>query len=405
MVDCSRPEIGIHPMPRRNRELPLESNCPIPDSTPQTMGTEDIAVLQGHLIKWFTRHKRPMPWRETRDPYAILVSEMMLQQTTVATVRGYFERFMSRFPDWTTLAEASEEAVLAFWAGLGYYRRARLLQAAARQVVRTHGGRFPKSIDEAMALPGVGRYTAGAVLSFAHGLAVPIVETNSARVLSRLFAIRGPIAAPAVQKSLWVHAETLVPIRRAREYNYALMELGALICQPRQPSCLLCPIADACRAYREGLTGVIPEPTRKPEVLQVTQACAIVQCRSHYLMRQIPEGEWHAGLYEFPKVHVSGPITLEEQRGELAKMLACELPVSELHPIGNLRYSVTRHRITMSVWRTTAPSRRLLHARTGWRWFTLKQIQQLPLGSAQRRVLEMIASGHAQTGRQRSKPC
>src|SRR5947209_3349904 len=205
-------------------------------------------ALQRSLLGWYRCHGRDLPWRRTRDPYPILVSEFMLQQTQVATVVPYYEKWLARFPTFTALARASESEVLHAWQGLGYYARARNLHAAAKLVMDRHRGRCPERIDETRKLPGVGRYTAHAIATFAFDQAVPIVEANSARVLTRLFDLRIPIDSSAGQKILWDRATSLVPKKNAVIYNSALLDLGALICLPRNPKCGICPVKNFCRS-------------------------------------------------------------------------------------------------------------------------------------------------------------
>ncbi len=202
-----------------------------------------VNSVRQQLIAWYEGSQRDFPWRRGNDPYRILVSEMMLVQTTATAVIPYFERFLRRFPDVQTLASADEVEVLKAWEGLGYYRRARQLQAAARTIVDRHAGQMPRELEAMRALPGVGRYVAGAILSFAFDLPTPIVEANSQRVLARLLAWRGDLKTSASQSRLWTAAERLVPLREAGKFNQALMDLGALVCTPRSPACLLCPLA------------------------------------------------------------------------------------------------------------------------------------------------------------------
>ena len=235
-----------------------------------------VDSVRQQLIAWYEEAQRDFPWRHENDPYRILVSEMMLVQTTVAAVIPYFERFLRRFPDVQTLASAQEADVLRAWEGLGYYRRARQLQAAARTIVDRHGGEMPRELAAVRALPGVGRYVAGAILSFAFDLPAPIVEANSQRVLARLLAWRGDLKTSASQTRLWAAAERLVPPRGAGKFNQALMDLGALICTPRSPACLLCPLASLCAARRRGIQDSVPVVTPRPRPLAVTEACALV---------------------------------------------------------------------------------------------------------------------------------
>jgi len=198
------------------------------------------------LLGWYTRHQRPLPWRRTRDPYAVLVSEIMLQQTQVARVEDYWPRFLRRYPTVDALAAASADAVHESWAGLGYYARARNLHAAAQQVVREHGGAFPSEPERLRELPGIGRYTAAAVASIAFGTDVGTVDTNVARVLGRVFRIRGRAKSAARARRTWHLVDALVPRGRAGDWNQALMDLGATICTARAPRCPACPVRTTC---------------------------------------------------------------------------------------------------------------------------------------------------------------
>lgn len=202
------------------------------------------------LLKWFAKAGRDLPWRRTRDPYRILVSEVMLQQTQVERVKEYYARFLKNFPTVQDLASADVRAVHAEWAGLGYYARARNLHAASQHVVREHNGEFPACVDTLQKLPGVGRYTAGAVASFAYSIPAPIVDTNVARVLSRVFKIRGAVKSTAAQKKLWMLAEAVLPKQREKIWacNQGLMDLGAMICTARNPNCEKCPMRKFCRS-------------------------------------------------------------------------------------------------------------------------------------------------------------
>jgi A/G-specific adenine glycosylase len=211
--------------------------------------TNYTSGVQGALLSWFNRHRREMPWRRTRDPYAIWVSEIMLQQTQVATVRPYFERFMKRFPSVQSLADASLEEVLKLWEGLGYYSRARNLHRAARQIMDDSGGELPKTAQALLRLPGIGPYTAGAIASIAFGLDEPVLDGNVTRVLCRLFRIRRNPKETKVQQQLWWLARKLVPRKKAGLFNQALMDLGATICTPRQPHCDVCPLSAAPRIH------------------------------------------------------------------------------------------------------------------------------------------------------------
>jgi A/G-specific adenine glycosylase len=250
-----------------------------PDGDP-----EWVAQVRERLAAWYAQARRDLPWRADRDPYRILVSETMLVQTTVAAVVPYFERFLGRFPSVAALAEADEAEVLKMWEGLGYYRRARQLHAAARAIVREHGGAFPDDPEAIRALPGVGRYIAGAVLSFAFDRPAPIIEANTQRVLARWLAWREDLKSAASQARLWQAAERLVPPQGAGTFNQAFMELGALVCTPRAPMCLVCPVASECRARALGLQDDLPVTTPRPPSLAVAESCAVVVRRGRILI-------------------------------------------------------------------------------------------------------------------------
>ncbi len=224
----------------------LATGRPLP--RPPRLRPEQVRLLQRRLIRWYRRHGRDLPWRRTRDPYRVLVSEVMLQQTQVDRVVDYYHRFLRRYPTFETLAAAAEPEVREAWQGLGYYARARNLHRTARVVAQQHGGILPAQLSAMQRLPGIGRYTAGAVLSFAFGRDAAILDTNAARVLQRFFGMRVRGAKAALQRRLWQVAEAVTPSGRAYEFNQAIMDLGATICRARQPACPRCPLRADCRS-------------------------------------------------------------------------------------------------------------------------------------------------------------
>lgn len=265
------------------------------DSLLPLMNTDDartppeVPRLRRSLLGWYRREARDLPWRRTRDPYAVWISEVMLQQTTVATVIPYYERFLSRFPDLRSLAASDEEELLALWSGLGYYRRARNLRAAARIIVERHGGRFPEDPAAIQALPGIGRYTAGAIASNCFGKALPAVDTNAARVVARLYAIEEPQRAYGTRSkrpfgsgsralsrtaAIWRIAEKLVPPEAPGDWTQALMELGATLCRPSSPDCGICPVAEQCLAFERG--DLEPYSLARPRTAAVTVHASLV---------------------------------------------------------------------------------------------------------------------------------
>jgi A/G-specific adenine glycosylase len=327
---------------------------------PQSADPRELTRLRRQLLRWAVAHGRDLPWRRARDAYRVWVSEIMLQQTTVAAVIPYFERFLARFSTLAALAAADEHDVLRLWEGLGYYSRARNLHAAARQVVRDHAGVIPGDVPTLQTLPGIGRYTAGAIASFAYNRRAPVVEANTLRVYMRLLALREPTDSAAARNAVWEFAEQAVPLRSAGKFNEALMDLGATICVPVSPRCDRCPVISCCRAFREGVQTEIPLPKRRPEPTAVSQAMIAVKRGGRYLLRKSPPGErWH-GLWEFLRVPLDAENDSKSTKrksqkhgqpaaAELEQAVAalCGLVVDS-NPDGfELRHTVTRFRISL----------------------------------------------------------
>ena len=276
--------------------------------TAKTRAVTPGREVSSALVAWYKASHRDLPWRRTTDPYAIWVSEIMLQQTRVEVVVAHYERFVSRYPTVHALAAAPVEEVLFAWAGLGYYRRARQLHAASDQVVREHGGVVPESDAALQKLPGVGRYTAGAIRSIAFGRPAPIVDGNVGRVLSRVYAIRGGPGNPAWEEKLWALAADLVPSGAASAFNQGLMELGATVCLPRAPRCVKCPLAKLCKAHARGSEESYPSvKARKPVEKHDLGAWIVRDPRGHVLMRRRGDDEHNAGFWELPTFGAAPP--------------------------------------------------------------------------------------------------
>jgi A/G-specific adenine glycosylase len=261
-------------------------------------------ALRKRLLAWYRRNARDLPWRKTRDPYAIWVSEIMLQQTQVATVIPYYERFLGQFSNACHLAAADEHDVLRLWEGLGYYRRARQMHVAAQKIVAEHGGTFPSDVQAIRTLPGIGRYTAGAIASLAFDAREPILEANTIRLLARLLAYRGDTAAAAGQKVLWQAAEEILPRRGSGAVNQALMELGSQVCTPREPKCDRCPLGLICPTKLNGWEQSIPGPRAKPRVEQVREAAVVVRHGQKVLLLRRGDTKRWAGLWDFPRFEI-----------------------------------------------------------------------------------------------------
>lgn len=342
------------------------------------------------LLRWFRSNRRDFPWRQRRDPYAVWISETMLQQTKAATVVPYFERWMYRFPTVRHLARASEARVLRHWSGLGYYRRARNLHRAARLVVRELGGVLPRSEAELRALPGIGRYTAGAIRSLAFNDPVPVVDGNVARVLSRLFVIEGDIRKAAVSSAIWSLAESLVPPKNPGQFNEAMMELGTTVCTPRAPRCEECCAAKFCAARASGRQHELPH-RRRAATTVVDECACLIRCGDRWLLLQRADDEVCARLWEFPRAasvngmspHATVRHWVRRTLGPWPRRLV-ELPPI-VHHVMNRKVQVTP--VVCEVTSEVAPFAKPANAR----WVKLSRARQLPHSSPQARLLRELA--------------
>lgn len=350
--------------------------------------SESLSVLRQRLVPWFRQHGRDLPWRQTHDPYRIWVSEIMLQQTQVATVIPYYERFLKSFPDVAALAAAPEEIVLRHWEGLGYYRRARHLHAAAKVIVAEHEGVFPRAADAVRSLPGIGRYTAGAILSFAYDDREPIVEANTLRLYSRLLAYEGNVTTRAAHDALWKFANDVLPAQGSGELNQALMELGSQVCTPRSPACGDCPLAHLCPTRALGAQERIPSSTKKMKYEDVVELAAVVRRGDKILVRLCGPDERWAGLWDFPRFASRETDDHASQLREGVRSLtAVEIePGEELTVI---KHGVTRFRITLRCHTAVAKKapRRLAE---GVRWVTIEELAALPLSVTGRKIAGLV---------------
>lgn len=344
------------------------------------------------LATWYGHHARDLPWRRNRDPYRIWVSEIMLQQTQVATVGPYFERFLKSFPTIRALARADEQEVLRKWEGLGYYRRARQLHQAARILVEEHEGRFPRDGDAVRRLPGVGRYTAGAILSIAFDAPEPILEANTTRLFSRLLSYRDTPTAAAGQRLLWAMAQSVLPRREVGRFNQAMMELGSQVCLPREPGCDACPVAPLCRAFAEGAQDEIPRPKAKPPLEARHEAALIVRRRGRVLLVRCPDGGRWAGLWDFPRFQVRAQ-EKSTRRRELVDNVQRQtgITVEPGRHVKTLKHGVTRFRITLDCYEAeyvSGPSRKADAARM--RWLRPAELEAYPLNTTGRKLSRLL---------------
>lgn len=351
-------------------------------------------TLRRRLLTWYATHKRDLPWRQSSDAYRVWVSEIMLQQTQVATVKDYFDRFTRAFPNVESLAAASEMEVLRLWEGLGYYRRARQLHAAARMIVVEYGGHFPHDCRELQNLPGIGRYTAGAIASIAFDQRAPILEANTIRLLSRLIAYRENPYSQVGQRPLWRVAEEVLPHKRVAEFNQALMELGSLVCTPNEPKCSECPLATVCAAHAAGLQSVIPLAKPRQAYSDLREAAVIVRKNGSVLMRQCGADERWAGLWDFPRfaLEANGPLFAQQ---EIASKVASQTGI-ECVPSGllkTLKHGVTRYRIRLDCYQANYVSGRVRATRNAAvRWLPVGELPSLPLSTTGRKIANLIVS-------------
>lgn len=362
---------------------------------PPPFTPHERSLLRRRLQAWFQANRRDLPWRRNRDPYAIWVSEVMLQQTQIATVIPFYLRFMECFPSVADLAAAPEQAVLRQWEGLGYYRRARHLHRAAQVIVNDHGGAFPAEVATAAALPGLGRYTVGAVLSQAYGRRLPVVDANVARVLCRLGAWSGELEQRATQTWLWQTAEALLPRRDVGDFNQALMELGQTVCVPRQPTCLLCPLRELCKGRAAGLADSLPRRASKQDTVDVNEVAFVIENGSRLLLCQRkPDAARWANMWELPTSVVESDTPTPAQIKLIAHRLT-GLTVKQVVPFGTLRYGVTRFRMTLQGLIACQQSGTPCSDQyQDLRWVDEKRLSSYPLSIPQRRLLRLWRESH-----------
>ncbi len=360
---------------------------------------QDIPALQRDLIAWFAAHGADLPWRRVRDPYRVWLSEIMLQQTQVATVIPYFERFLERFPTVEALAAAPLDEVLKLWEGLGYYSRARNLHRAAQAVVAEHGGAFPATVEGLRSLPGIGRYTAGAIASLAFGVDAPVLDGNVIRVLARLFDIADDVGAAATKARLWALAESLVPPGQAGAWNEGLMELGRVICTPKSPACDVCPVAAHCLARARGVQDARPVKAPRARTPHYDVTAAVIRREDgRILIAQRPLDGMLGGLWEFPGGKREPGETLEDcLRREIREELAVTIDVGP--QIGVVRHGYTHFRITLYAFHCT------LRAGTpqaigcaAWTWVALDDLDRYAFPVTDRKIIAMLRDGGGQLG-------
>lgn len=344
------------------------------------------------LLGWYAKHGRDLPWRRTRDPYAVWVSEIMLQQTRVETVTGYYQRWMTRFPTVTALAQAEEQEVLQMWEGLGYYSRARSLHRAARELISSYDGKLPASRAELEQLPGIGRYTAGAIASIAFGMDEPALDGNIRRVLARVFDLAMPLDSPQGRQQLdQIMAEHL-PAGRAGDFNQAMMDLGATLCIPRSPQCEACPVAGICRARSLGVQEQRPVGKARRKVPHYTVTAAVIQRDGRVLIAQRPANGLLGGLWEFPGgKQEPGERLTECLEREILEELGTGIEVGT--ELGVFKHAYTHFKVTLHAFFCTLKGSEPQPVEASdLRWVKPQELAAFPMGKIDRNIALVLSS-------------
>ena len=354
------------------------------------MNPADYSSFRRKLNDWYVDRGRDLPWRRNFDPYQIWISEIMLQQTTVVAVIPYFARFLDRFPTVEDLAAGEETDVLRLWEGLGYYSRARNLHRAAKVIVEQYSGIFPKDLDVLQSLPGVGRYTAGAIASFAFDHRAPIVEANTLRLYCRLIGYGGDPRSRDGQERLWRFAEDILPQKGSGRLNQALMELGATVCSPRDPDCKSCPIRSYCQANHDGTQASIPQPKPKTVITEITEVSIAVRMGSKYLLRKRTSNERWAGLWDFVRFeieHAASSIDCLFVVGSVLERTGLSVIMGP--QIDEIKHAVTRYRITLKCIVADRVKGRL-KSNEEWQWVQPSKFDEYPLSVTARQFAERL---------------
>ncbi len=347
--------------------------------------------IQTRLLRWFGRNGRNLPWRKTEDPYAIWVSEIMLQQTQVGTVIPYYQNFLKSFPTVQHLGKANLSKVLKVWEGLGYYSRARNLHRASKMIIDHFQGKIPDHLEDLLTLPGIGLSTAGAILSFAYNKEAPILDGNAKRVLSRLFAVSANPVRGKTEGHLWEISKSLIPKGRSNPFNQALMDLGATVCIPKDPQCLHCPLRNLCRGFLSGKPESYPPRTMKKRIPHIVAVSGVIQKGETVLLRQRPPKGLLGGLWEFPnwKIEEKKRLSLRLRlRNFIKEETGMSIEIKD--SIGTFHQTYSHFKLTLHVYHCQCPN----GSRNG-RWIPIKNLDQLAMPKIDRRIAETI--GHVQT--------
>jgi A/G-specific adenine glycosylase len=349
--------------------------------------------IRNTLKHWYTLHHRKLPWRQTEDPYKIWISEIMLQQTTVQAVIPTYKRWFKLFPDIHTLSEAPLQKVLRAWQGLGYYQRAKNLHQASKIIVERHGGRIPQNYQELKSIPGFGPYTTAAVLSFAFDKPYPVMDANIRRVCMRLIRMHRK-ASPKNDKELLHFITPLLPQKNMGIFNQALMELGSLVCKPKNPLCLLCPISEYCDSFKKGEQEIIPHP-KKRKYNKIEAVVGIIKKQGKYLIQKRPSKGLLADLWEFPGGKIRANEKPEEAlKREIKEELGTDVSPGEL--LITVEHAYTQFLVKLSAYLCTVQSG-LIVSKKNHRWVTLKSIRDFPLPSGSFKIVKHLEERERQS--------
>ena len=354
------------------------------------MNHETKPALANKLLEWYRTNRRSFPWREDPQPYAVWVAEIMAQQTRLETMLPYYQHWMERFPTVGELAAAGQQEVLAVWEGMGYYNRARNLHKAARVVVDEYRGKLPETAAELKRLPGIGRYTAGAIASIAFGADEAVVDGNVKRVLGRLFAFPEAVNTPAGEKRVWAAAQELLPAGRAGDFNQALMDLGAMVCLPRQPRCKACPLLEACRAYRTGQQEDFPVKHKRAKIPHHTVTAAVLRRDGQVLIAQRSQDTLLGGMWEFPGGKQEAGESLKScLKREIKEELGVKIEVGE--QIDVYRHAYTHFKVTLHAFESRLLDGELrLNDHQAVEWVNLEALDDYPMGKIDRQISQRL---------------
>ncbi|NOY52607.1 MAG: A/G-specific adenine glycosylase [Deltaproteobacteria bacterium] len=352
----------------------------------------DIGKIRSALLRWYKTCGRDLPWRRTRDPYRIWVSEVMLQQTRVETVIDYYHCFLEAFPAVTALAVADLEAVLKIWEGMGYYARARNLHRGAQAVVEKWDGELPRNLPDLLRVPGIGRSTAGAILSLAFEIPTPVLDGNVKRVVARLFALRGDLKRPALEKKLWRYSELLTPKGRVHHYTQAVMDLGAILCTPRRPNCPHCPLQNECRAFRLQLQEKIPAPSKKRSLPHHHVALGVIRKRGRILIYRRPVEGLLGGLWGFPNYRSRTKKGLSEALGQGVRK-DYGIRIESGKPVGSLSHGYTHFTVTFHLFDCSCrDGEKIVKRAFPTKWVYPRDLRDYPLSASDRKVIRKLSA-------------